>query len=573
MSASSSQMQTATLAIASALVAHQIFRRYETFSIPVHAALLLGFPALVAASLVSHPLALDDEFAHVFRSSLSTYLATLALSIVVYRLSPFHPLAAYPGPWWAKISMLCTALVASTGTRSKRVRRLHDVYGDVFRIGPNELSIRDTSAIQAIAGPSGLPKGTDWIGGMLRDHNLPLIAIRDTDEHLRRRRAWNRGLGPNALREYEHVLARRAQLLVKGLEERAKKGEEVDLGRWFNWFGYDFMSDMAFGGGSELLREGDKNNVWAVLEKGMALGMFLAHLPWLGVYIGHIPGAAWPLQSLLAHGEKAAAKRLARGSTTSDLFHYLNNENLPEKPSPAPRQLYDDGVLAVVAGSDTTSSALTSVFNCLLTHPETYAKLQEEVDRFYPTGEDAFSMKHHRDMHYLQAVIYEALRLFPPVASGGSRRLPDNARGITVGLVYIPPGTVVRLPPWSIQRDPRNFTFPDAFWPERWLIASGHVALADAPLPSSPSADGTELEKENGFVHNEHAFIAFSHGPMNCPGKALALQEMRVVTVALVQRFRARLRADWDPGFYEREIRDYFAATRPCVPVILEARS
>ena len=62
-------------------------------------------------------------------------------------------------------------------------------------------------------------------------------------------------------------------------------------------------------------------------------------------------------------------------------------------------------MLAVVAGSDTTSSALTSIFNCLLTHPGTYAKLQEEVDRFYPAGEDAFSTKHHRDMLYLQAVM------------------------------------------------------------------------------------------------------------------------------------------------------------------------
>ena len=80
------------------------------------------------------------------------------------------------------------------------------------------------------------------------------------------------------------------------------------------------------------------------------------------------------------------------------------------EPPPPPRQLYDDGVLAVVAGSDTTSSALTSVFNCLLTHPEAYARLQEEVDQFYPAGEDAFSTKHHRGMHYLQAVMYGRAR-------------------------------------------------------------------------------------------------------------------------------------------------------------------
>ena len=136
---------------------------------------------------------------------------------------------------------------------------------------------------------------------------------------------------------------------------------------------------------------------------------------------------------------------------------------------------------------------------------------------------------------------------------------------------YIPPGTAIRLPPWSIHRDARNFTFPESFWPERWLVAAGRLALADAPLPPSLSlspADKAALV----FVHNEQAFLAFAHGPMNCPGKALAMQELRTVVTALVQRFRIRLRDGWDPAFYEREIRDYFSATRPRVPVVLEKR-
>ena len=94
-----------------------------------------------------------------------------------------------------------------------------------------------------------------------------------------------------------------------------------------------------------------------------------------------------------------------------------------------------------------------------------------------------------------------------------------------------------------MQRDARNFSFPDAFWPERWLIAWGHLALVDAPLPSSYSSFSSlpamsKAELAQGFVHNEHAFLVFSHGPMNCPGKALALLEMRVVAIALVHTFR-----------------------------------
>ena len=62
------------------------------------------------------------------------------------------------------------------------------------------------------------------------------------------------------------------------------------------------------------------------------------------------------------------------------------------------QQLVDDGVLAIVAGADTTSSALTSLTYLLPTHPDVYEKLQVEIDKFYPAGEDALDTKHHRDM-------------------------------------------------------------------------------------------------------------------------------------------------------------------------------
>ena len=62
-------------------------------------------------------------------------------------------------------------------------------------------------------------------------------------------------------------------------------------------------------------------------------------------------------------------------------------------------------MLAIIAGADTTSIALTSIAYCLLAHPDVYARLQAEIDRFYPAGEDALDSKHYRDMPYLSAVM------------------------------------------------------------------------------------------------------------------------------------------------------------------------
>ena len=82
------------------------------------------------------------------------------------------------------------------------------------------------------------------------------------------------------------------------------------------------------------------------------------------------------------------------------------------------------------------------------------------------------------------------------------------------------------------------------------------------------------VEFESEFVHNDGAFIPFSHGPMNCVGKGLAMLQMRVVVCALVQRFRVRLREGWDMTGrrYEVEFRDCMVANRPELPVGLERR-
>ena len=120
-----------------------------------------------------------------------------------------------------------------------------------------------------------------------------------------------------------------------------------------------------------------------------------------------------------------------------------------------------------------------------------------------------------------------------------------------------------------MHRSPANFSpHSTRFLPERWLIS-----------PSSTDAEEAAKTLGGGpFVHNEGAFIPFSYGPFNCVGKQLALHEIRVVVVALLQRFRVRrAREDvsveewWDD--YEREYKDFFVSVRGRVRVVLEERA
>jgi cytochrome P450 len=110
-----------------------------------------------------------------------------------------------------------------------------------------------------------------------------------------------------------------------------------------------------------------------------------------------------------------------------------------------------------------------------------------------------------KECRFLNAVINESLRLWPPVASGLQRVTP--AEGLTLSVagkqLVVPGDVIVTTPTFLMQRDPRNFApHPEAFRPERWL----------AP------------EHEENF--NLKAFNPFSYGPESCIGRHLAFMEV-----------------------------------------------
>ncbi|OSD05151.1 high nitrogen upregulated cytochrome P450 monooxygenase 2, partial [Trametes coccinea BRFM310] len=545
---------------------HRELKRLETYSVSTHL-LLICVPPFIGTSMLRHTLPLVQAALISF----SAFLLTLIISTALYRLSPYHPPAAYRGPLGCKLSKFWMACLSVTGRQHLYLKRLHERYGDVVRIGPNELSFRDPSFLGAMLGVGGVPKGPQIAGRVLSITNVPFIGIMDPEVHSERRKPWARAFSATALKEYEPMVARRADQLVQVLEKQEK---EVMLGKFFNYFAYDFMCDMAFGGGSELLRDGDENNVWHLIEDALRqvkLPTFTSHVPYLGPYFSQLPGVGATVGRLVSYSRALVQKRIEQGSHHKDIFHYLARfSSLIQRPHPPIQQLMDDGILAIVAGSDTTSSALTSLIHCLLSHPGTMKRLQTEIDEYYPAGENVFDTTHYRAMHYLTAVINETLRLYPPVPTGTQRRVPHRSQGVMLGSYSVAPGTAMFLHPYSLQRDPRNFfPFPEEFWPERWLVAAGHSTFADA-LARSPDANANV--ETTSFRHNESAFLPFSHGPANCVGKQLAMQEMRMVVCALIQKFELRLREGWDVDKYDEAFLDYFVTTRPDLPVTLRAR-
>lgn len=136
----------------------------------------------------------------------------------------------------------------------------------------------------------------------------------------------------------------------------------------------------------------------------------------------------------------------------------------------------------MLAGFHTTQNALCAVIYFVLTHPESHAKLLRELQSAFHSAEDV-SWEVAQQLPYLDAVITEALRLYPPVPMGGPRVSP----GAYVDGTYIPAGvsclsdltcpsltlvtllqTEVATSLFSLHHNPEYFNAPYEFIPERW---------------------------------------------------------------------------------------------------------
>ncbi|KAH9029477.1 high nitrogen upregulated cytochrome P450 monooxygenase 2 [Lactarius pseudohatsudake] len=493
---------------------YQCFHQLEPRSKLPLIVLLFAVPAFLSVPISYHV----PWFPAAVLFAFLAYGGAVTSFALIYRLSPFHPLAKYPGPAIAKTSKLWAAYLNATGDQHRCFKNLHDRYGDVVRVGPNELSIRDPSLIHPILGQGGLLKGPRWEG---RAGPPMLVAQRDPILHMHQRKPWNRAFSSAAMKEYEIIVAKRVRQFVGCLDDMIQRSDHkantvMDINRWLKYFTTDLMGDMAFGGGFEMMKAGrDVDGLWTLLESSIRVAGTVSNVSYVFPFFTAIIGKKSPLLRLRALCKERALERLRMGANRKDLFYYLSGEELPESERPSPADIAQDGQLAIIAGSDTTSSVLTAALYYLLRNPVVYERLQAEVDSAFPSGEEPLDVAKLSQMEWLNGCINEALRLQPPVPCG-SQRTVDKGKGTKVlGSLTIPEETQLSLHTYSIQRDPRNFHNPEAFLPERWFSTG------------APAGE-----------HNTAAFFPFSYGPAICAGKNLALMEMRMLLCWVLRRFR-----------------------------------
>ncbi|KAI9645797.1 hypothetical protein NHQ30_005231 [Ciborinia camelliae] len=451
----------------------------------------------------------------------ASFFTSLTSSILVYRIF-FHPLRHFPGPFEAKVSKIFHALrLLKTSDNYLQAHRLHEEYGDIVRVGPNELTIIKPEAIKAMLGPGSKCTKSPWYDVVGLPHtNMQLE--RDRAVHAKRRKVWDRGFSAKALRNYEGRVTSYADELISKLD--ASRGKPVNATLWFNYYAFDVIGDLGFGKSFDMLKTGETHHALKLLHKSMEPLGILTPIPWIFPILIKIPGAMNDFNKFLEFCQNQIDSRRANEPNVPDIMTWLIDayENDPDPIHKDTRLLYGDSRLAIVAGSDTTSATLTNIFYHLCREPHHIVKLREELESIYTPGSPS-ECRDIQDAPYLNGVINETLRLHPPVASGLLRQTPPE--GLTIGGTYIPGNVTISAPTWSMGRLPSIYARPYEFLPTRWL--------------PPPSNRGIPLDKS--------VFAPFSSGTYSCVGKQLALMELRAVVARVVMRFEVRF-ADGEDG-------------------------
>nr|POE72758.1 tryprostatin b 6-hydroxylase [Quercus suber] len=378
---------------------------------------------------------------------LSTFVAGAFTSTLLYRLF-LNPLNRFPGPWTARISSLFFSFQLRRSDAYYKLQALHKKYGRIVRIGSNDLSINDADAVELSYGNGSKVTKSQWYDG-----DIPLTSMhtsRSKSLHDKRRRVWAPAFSDKSLRDYETRIEPFTDKMVQRVGEH--KGGPVNVTKWFNLFSFDVMGHLAFNKDYGLLETGEKPKVLDLMTEGMQP---LAILPptWLFRILVRLPGIGAGFQKFVEFcveelkwrvnnptDEKSGQKDIM----TSLLKAYQGIDHPEQDP-----MLQADARLIIVAGSDTTSAALTYLFYHLAADPSQQKKLRAELE---PLTVESWSDKDLAKASLLNGAINEALRLHPPVPSGVFRLTPKE--GLQVGDRWIPGNTNFIIPLYVMQRGP-----------------------------------------------------------------------------------------------------------------------
>ncbi|KAK3319788.1 cytochrome P450 [Cercophora scortea] len=440
-----------------------------------------------------------------------------------------------PGPPLASVSMAWMAQKVISGRFHEHMCLASEQYGPLVRIGPNTLLCADPDTLRRMSSVRSLyTKGTFYESGRIIPGHDNIVSLRDEVMHKALRSKMAGAYSANV--NLEAGVDRQLQNLVALIDAKylSDNGNghgtlrPFDLSTKSQFFALDVVSDVSFSGPFGFLtQDKDLYDYVKINDSAVPVMNLLQAIPGLTDFVYR-----WPMRlALPGDGDEAGFGRLmglAKGCVEERL-----------RPGSKPRQdmlqafidggmTYDELIqhmfVQIVAGSITTAAAIRHTFAALLSTPTTYTTLQKEIDTNIASGRissPTITDAEAQALPYLQAVICEGMRMWPPTTGLGCKQVPPG--GDVICGYHIPAGTQVGHNFGGTMRLKSIWgEDADLFRPERWIVDPDR---------------GKEEEEDRLRAMQSVLELEFGSGKYGCFGKRIALMELNKIFVEMLRRY------------------------------------
>jgi len=477
-------------------------------------------------------------------------LLVLLLCYVLYNIF-LHPLRRYPGPWYTAASRFWFITRVYHGTIVYDIKALHDKYGDVVRVAPNELSYVNPDAWQEIYGrnvrqvngekkeASVLPKDAEFYSGVLAEAKC--YADVEGEPYRIQKKAVLGGLTKKSNIIQEDIIRENNVRLIQNLHTAIASGKSFDITPYLKNLAMDFIVNFICGHDLQAFKHGSEpHSACVTTDRAFKLSIWYLQFRRLSSFIADpleaILGSLTLRLGMLDYMDFVSPLLKERLKTESpgskDIVSYMKG-NLPDE------DVMKNSIMLTLAGSEATVAVLSATLYFIAKFPETQKRIQEEVRGKFQRPED-MTIESCEHLAFVQACISEAIRLFPPFWGAAPRKVPEGGAMICGG--FVPATTTVSIYHRAMYTMEKNFKNSGEFIPDRWM------------------GDRDEVEYK--------AYHPFSFGPRTCIGKETSSLVSRLIMAQLIWAFDFELGPESEVG-WDRPL-GYMAAVRD--PLFLKVK-
>ncbi|KAL2867461.1 cytochrome P450 [Aspergillus lucknowensis] len=451
--------------------------------------------------------------------------AAVIVGVLVSYVRSWYRLREFKGPWLAGWTEAWLFRATTTGELHLRLHEVNKKYGDLVRIGPNWLMTSDPEIIRYMSAARHKHQKSSWYESLKVDPYVhSVFSETSVEKHDKLRVNMQSGYSLKENRDLgvkiDAEIASLVNLIDRKYISTPTEPRVIDLAQAAQYWSLDVITSIALGEPFGYLREDkDMYDFIKIIQGELPLATVCSSTPTLGnlvfgsglvTLIGPSPKDETGRGKLMGIAKKVVEERFGPNKVVRDDMLGTFIRNGLDK-----RQAESEILTTILAGSDTTATAIRATMLYIMTNPRVYNTLVKEIQTAERDGSisSPITSAESRKMPYVQAVIKEGLRIHPPITGLLTKLV--NPGGEVIKGRFVPGGTGIGHCGWGIQRHEIFGTDVDIFRPERWIEAS--------------DAQRHEMERTMELV--------FGTGRWGCLGKAIVMVELDKIFVELLRRF------------------------------------